>query len=143
MALWRIVLDESQCIKAENTAQTRAVLALPGRTFWCATGTPFGTELLDIAPQLRFLRFPATRAMIKRLTAHPLALEDCLARLMIRHVKQKEFRGHNLLSLSDRTYHTIEYAPSPPPWPLLLALSSVVSFSSYRIALLLTHPRAG
>ena len=51
----RVILDESHSIKNRNCGQSKSVAELRATNRWCLTGTPFGTKVVDIENQLRFI----------------------------------------------------------------------------------------
>ena len=57
---FRIVLDEAHMAKSAATAQSKACFELRAARRWACTGTPMGTDIVDLQGQLMFLgAFPA------------------------------------------------------------------------------------
>lgn len=53
---WRIILDEAQCVKNENTQAAKAVSVLRSEHRWCLTGTPMMNGAHELFSLIRFLR---------------------------------------------------------------------------------------
>lgn len=52
---WRIICDESHCLRSAQTKQTQAIKRLVAESKWCVTGTPMNTNLSDLKSQMAFI----------------------------------------------------------------------------------------
>lgn len=150
----RVVLDESHSIKNKKGAFTRACLQLEGTHRWCATGTPFTSNLSDLEGQLAFLRmhpFATEPASFKKYILNTLesALHTSdyhrrlystetafaihlLQQCTVRHVKTNTVGGVKVLSLPPRIDRSIMVELSPQERTLYekVASDSLASFRS-------------
>lgn len=53
---FRVVLDESHCIKNKDSRTTQACLALQAVRRWCVSGTPIQTRMRDLFSTMKFLK---------------------------------------------------------------------------------------
>ena len=49
---WRIICDESHCIRDGSTKSSAALSNLRAVNRWCVTGTPMNTSILDLRNQM-------------------------------------------------------------------------------------------
>jgi len=63
---WRIICDESHCLRDAGTQASKAVRRLAGENKWCVTGTPFVTSTIDIWNQMQFLGMDDLNLMFGR-----------------------------------------------------------------------------
>ena len=92
----RIILDESHTIKAGNTKQTKATLALQATNKWCMSGTPFCTSPDDILTQLRFIGMDDLASSFYRGGG---LVDFAIPHCIIRHVQNQKIDGKNILEL--------------------------------------------
>eukprot|EP00658_Telonema_sp_P-2_P078630 TRINITY_DN7411_c0_g1_i2.p1 TRINITY_DN7411_c0_g1~~TRINITY_DN7411_c0_g1_i2.p1 ORF type:complete len:910 (-),score=179.13 TRINITY_DN7411_c0_g1_i2:138-2867(-) len=123
----RIILDESHNIKNKKTGFSKACCQLSGRHRWCATGTPFTSNLNDLEGQFSFLKFSpfdTEPQIFKSRLLHTLesslhsyggylspsaALAINLMRCCtMRHVKTNTIGGEKVLTLPPRTDNIIK-----------------------------------
>ena len=129
----RIILDESHSIKNKQNVQSKSVAALRGRNRWCLTGTPFGTKVIDLENQLRFIGMRSedikelqlstlSRSKVfqpgfykldrfkiyqkeNREKAKPLL--NLIGRVMMRHKKDQKFNDEPIVSMVDKEENEI------------------------------------
>jgi hypothetical protein len=129
---YRIVLDEAHMAKSANTSQSKACFELRSARRWACTGTPMGTDVLDLHGQIKFLGLhPALnkpvfenwfRGPLHRSGRHhasrsaflPLAL---LGSIMIRHTKNQKIAGRKILELPPKHEETVQVCSDPRSAP--------------------------
>ena len=128
----RIILDESHAIKNKKTGHSKACCDLKATHRWCATGTPFTSNLGDLEGQLAFLQlapfdtepsvFKASllqsleSAMHMHATTLPQRTQlaiHLLRKCTIRHTKSNTVGGVQVLQLPPRTDRVVSIELSP------------------------------
>ena len=125
---YRIVLDEAHMAKSAATSQSKACFELRSARRWACTGTPMGTDVLDLHGQIKFLGLhPALNKPVfenwfrgplhksgrhhaSRTAFLPLAL---LGSIMIRHTKNQQIAGRKILELPPKHEATVEVVLGP------------------------------
>ncbi|TID25082.1 nima interactive protein [Venturia nashicola] len=111
----RIILDEAQEIKNEETEIYKACKSLKAKHRWLLTGTPLSDKILELYPYLKFLHAPftATLPIFKRNYCNKRD-EQCFKRLkyifqtfMLRRTHADRLFGERILELPDALQTTI------------------------------------
>ena len=113
---YRVVLDEAQCIKNNNTQGAKAACRLNTLYRFCMTGTPMMNNVDELWSLIHFLRIKPycerhhfQREFTKRLkTAYSRdeamkSLQALIRSIMLRRTKQSKFEGRPILVLPERT----------------------------------------
>lgn len=113
---YRVVLDEAQCIKNNNTQGAKAACRLHTQYRFCMTGTPMMNNVDELWSLIHFLRIKPycerhhfQRDFTKRLKAEysrddaMKALQALIRSIMLRRTKQSKFEGQPILTLPERT----------------------------------------
>ncbi|KAI6362615.1 hypothetical protein MCOR25_006145 [Pyricularia grisea] len=116
---WRIILDEAQCVKNENTQAAKAVSVLRSEHRWCLTGTPMMNGAHELFSLIRFLRIApynsatafksafgcltpkgaTNRSMASRTAKAIKQLQVVLKAIMLRREKTSKINGKPILEL--------------------------------------------
>lgn len=113
---YRVILDEAQCIKNNNTQGAKAACRLNTRFRFCVTGTPMMNNVDELWSLIHFLRIKPycdrhqfQRDFSKRLKAEYSRddamkhLQALIRSIMLRRTKQSKFEGKPILELPERS----------------------------------------
>jgi SNF2 family DNA or RNA helicase len=143
---WRVILDEAQNIKNENTKQSVACATIMAEHRWCLTGTPMMNSVKELYSLIRFLRikpyndrtkFSETfRCLYDSKGSIPQAMSKLRAlvkAIMLRRLKSSVIDGKPILQLPPKIEHVVyaQLTEDEQQFYNQLQHNSQVQFSKY------------
>lgn len=114
--LWyRVVIDESSCIRNKTTQLCKSVFKLKYTYGICMSGTPVNNDIKDLIPQLDFCKIPPPPFMNNVKTKNWLGIARVCNQTELENWRQKYLirRTKEVLKLPGVTTHMIELIMSP------------------------------
>jgi SNF2 family DNA or RNA helicase len=139
---YRLVMDESHCVKDASTKQTKACIALKASRRWCCSGTPVATDVMDLHGQFAALLMApfSDKNIFSSRYKHALGVDYsrdellyALSCAMVRHTGAQTTGGEMVLSLPPVQRGKVEVVFSPPEAGLYRSAheKAAAAFQSY------------
>lgn len=121
---YRVVMDESHCLKTASTTQSKACTGIMASRRWCCSGTPIHNDILDLHGQFSVLKMPpfSDKGFFSRYkfafahnyhSSQSAQLFYTLSKVLVRHTKHQITGGETVLSLPPLHEDKVEVAFGP------------------------------